>query len=75
MPGTEYQPNHTQILIVFTATKSIYSELAFSPRNSTEPTIFSSDRTVRWNEDETEDFDFEEVDAPKSPMYLSHNLQ
>ncbi|XP_039148030.1 uncharacterized protein LOC6736053 isoform X6 [Drosophila simulans] len=34
----------------------------------------SSDRTVRWNEDETEDFDFEEVDAPKSPMYLSHNL-
>nr|NP_001137754.1 prominin, isoform D [Drosophila melanogaster]ACL83207.1 prominin, isoform D [Drosophila melanogaster] len=35
----------------------------------------NSDRTVRWNEDETEDFDFEEVDAPKSPMYLSHNLQ
>ncbi|XP_039148029.1 uncharacterized protein LOC6736053 isoform X5 [Drosophila simulans] len=34
----------------------------------------NSDRTVRWNEDETEDFDFEEVDAPKSPMYLSHNL-
>ncbi|XP_039228549.1 uncharacterized protein LOC6532036 isoform X2 [Drosophila yakuba] len=34
----------------------------------------SSDRTVRWNEDESEDFDFEEVDAPKSPMYLSHNL-
>ncbi|XP_037713639.1 uncharacterized protein LOC119549561 isoform X1 [Drosophila subpulchrella] len=34
----------------------------------------SGDRTVRWNEDETEDFDFEDVDAPKSPMYLSHNL-
>ncbi|EDW92525.2 uncharacterized protein LOC6532036 isoform X5 [Drosophila yakuba] len=34
----------------------------------------NSDRTVRWNEDESEDFDFEEVDAPKSPMYLSHNL-
>ncbi|EDW49181.1 GM11838 [Drosophila sechellia] len=36
--------------------------------------VAASDRTVRWNEDETEDFDFEEVDAPKSPMYLSHNL-
>ncbi|XP_043646291.1 uncharacterized protein LOC122615317 isoform X3 [Drosophila teissieri] len=34
----------------------------------------NSDRTVRWNQDESEDFDFEEVDAPKSPMYLSHNL-
>ncbi|XP_017061997.1 uncharacterized protein LOC108101927 isoform X1 [Drosophila ficusphila] len=34
----------------------------------------NSDRTVRWNKDEDVDFDFEEVDAPRSPMYLSHNL-
>ncbi|XP_070140400.1 uncharacterized protein prom isoform X3 [Drosophila kikkawai] len=34
----------------------------------------NSDRTVRWNEDEAEDFEFEEADAPKNPMYLSHNL-
>ncbi|KAH8319662.1 hypothetical protein KR074_003244 [Drosophila pseudoananassae] len=34
----------------------------------------SGDRTVRWNEDDNEDFVFEEADAPKDPMYLSHNL-
>ncbi|XP_017125523.1 uncharacterized protein LOC108144876 isoform X2 [Drosophila elegans] len=34
----------------------------------------NSDRTVRWNKDETEDFEFEDVDAPNSPMYLNHNL-
>ncbi|KAH8233023.1 hypothetical protein KR026_003213 [Drosophila bipectinata] len=34
----------------------------------------SGDRTVRWNKDDNEDFVFEEADAPKDPMYLSHNL-